>query len=322
MHVVPVTATDAAGNPRISTVAVRIDGTPPNARVALAKGKRILVDVTDNVSGVKGGEIQVRRTTKERFRTLATTLSDGRLRARMDRGRAERHDVRVVVDDVAGNRREGEGTKLRILGGRAGGRRLRARGGRITVRGGRGVLLRGRMSRLRGGSVARRAGARDRRRRPRRRAGTGRRAARRPTPRGASRCPCRPGRAACCASPRPARARALGATGRLSIRVPAASTIRASRTSLSAPGRVTFSGTVRRLGQPVPTRGLVIILQGREAGDWHTFEDTRTNNSGHWSVSYRFRGRPGTYPIRARIRRQSRFPFVLGYSRTVRVRVR
>jgi hypothetical protein len=30
----------------------------------------------------------------------------------------------------------------------------------------------------------------------------------------------------------------------------------------------------------------------------------------------------GTYPIRVRIRRQARFPFVLGYSPAVRVRIR
>jgi hypothetical protein len=115
---------------------------------------------------------------------------------------------------------------------------------------------------------------------------------------------------------------ALGATGRLSIRVPARSSIRASRTRLSGAGRVRFSGRVRSLGQPFPTRGVILALQGYEDGRWNTFFDTRTNRRGRWSVSYGFSGRPGTYPIRVRIRRQSRFPFVLGTSPTVRVRVR
>ena len=41
---------------------VRIDGTPPTARVAVARRRTILVDVGDNVSGVARGEIQVRDT--------------------------------------------------------------------------------------------------------------------------------------------------------------------------------------------------------------------------------------------------------------------
>jgi hypothetical protein len=47
-----------------------------------------------------------------------------------------------------------------------------------------------------------------------------------------------------------------------------------------------------------------------------------TDRRGRWSGSNQFSGRPGTYPIRLRIRRQARFPFVLGYSRVVRVTVR
>ena len=112
-----------------------------------------------------------------------------------------------------------------------------------------------------------------------------------------------------------------GARG-VGVRVPAASTIRASRRFLSGPGRVRFSGRMRTAGQRIPDRGLVIILQGREDGQWQTFADTRTNRRGQWRTSYRFRGFGGTYPIRARIRRQSGYPFELGYSKTVRVRVR
>jgi len=115
---------------------------------------------------------------------------------------------------------------------------------------------------------------------------------------------------------------ALGATGRLSVRVPAASSIRASRRSFSGPARIRFSGRVRAGGQPLPPRGLVVILQGREDGRWRTFEDTRTDARGRWSVSYPFRGVPGTYPIRALIRRQGSFPFEGGHSRALRLRIR
>jgi hypothetical protein len=112
---------------------------------------------------------------------------------------------------------------------------------------------------------------------------------------------------------------ALATARGLSVRVPASSTIKASRTRLSS-GRVRFSGRVRGHGLPVP-RGLVVVLQGREGGKWRTFEDARTHKKGRWHVSYRFSGRPGSYPIRLRIRRQAGFPFELGYSRRLTIRV-
>jgi hypothetical protein len=105
------------------------------------------------------------------------------------------------------------------------------------------------------------------------------------------------------------------------VRVSASSTIRASRRVVGPGARVTFSGTVRRAGQPRPRRGLVVVLQGRTRGGWETFSDVRTTRTGRWRASYRFRGAPGRYPIRLRIRRQNGFPFELGHSRSTYVRV-
>jgi hypothetical protein len=79
---------------------------------------------------------------------------------------------------------------------------------------------------------------------------------------------------------------------------------------------------MRTGGQRIPDRGLVVILQGREGGRWRTFADTRTSRRGAWRTSYRFRGIGGSYPVRARIRRQAGYPYELGYSRAVTVRVR
>jgi hypothetical protein len=106
------------------------------------------------------------------------------------------------------------------------------------------------------------------------------------------------------------------------VRVPAASTIRVSRRFLGGAGRVRFSGRLRTGGARIPDRGLVVILQGREDGRWRTFADTRTNRRGAWRTSYRFRGNPGSYPVRSRIRRQAGYPYELGYSRAVTVTVR
>ena len=48
----------------------------------------------------------------------------------------------------------------------------------------------------------------------------------------------------------------------------------------------------------------------------------RTNRNGRWRVSYGFSGRPGSYPIRVRIRKHMLgFPFELGYSRRLTIRV-
>jgi hypothetical protein len=113
----------------------------------------------------------------------------------------------------------------------------------------------------------------------------------------------------------------LRAARGVGVRVPAASTIHASRRFLAGPGRVRFSGRMRTGGRRIPDRGLVVILQGREDGRWRTFADTRTNRRGRWQASYRFRGVPGSYPVRARIRRQAGYPYELGYSRAVTVRV-
>jgi len=82
----------------------------------------------------------------------------------------------------------------------------------------------------------------------------------------------------------------------VSVRVPASSTIHASRTRLSGPGRVRFSGRLRNRGQRVPARGLVLVLQGREQGRWRTFDDTRTNARWRWHATYRFSGRPAATP--------------------------
>ena len=120
----------------------------------------------------------------------------------------------------------------------------------------------------------------------------------------------------------PATGEVLPAARNVSVRVPASSTIRASRHVVGAGTRVTFSGRIRRAGQPLPLRGLVVVLQGRAGGVWQTFADTRTTRAGRWKASYRFRGQPGTYPVRLRIRRANTFPFELGYSPTTSVRVR
>jgi hypothetical protein len=85
--------------------------------------------------------------------------------------------------------------------------------------------------------------------------------------------------------------------------------------------RIPFSG--RLLGGPVPRRGVVVELLAFEAGRWRQFESVRTSRSGRFRTSYRLQRTraPRTFRFRARVRAQTPYPYALGTSRPVRVRV-
>jgi hypothetical protein len=108
----------------------------------------------------------------------------------------------------------------------------------------------------------------------------------------------------------------------LNIRVPARASLHASPRSLRAGGRTRLSG--RLVGGRIPSRGKLIDLQAREQGRWHTFASVRTTRAGTFATHYRFhRSAPRrTYPMRVRVRPESSYPYALGYSKSVRVRVR
>ena len=76
----------------------------------------------------------------------------------------------------------------------------------------------------------------------------------------------------------------------------------------------------------IPSRGVPLIFQGRSGGGrYTTFADGRANRKGRFSVRYRFRSggsRGRTFTFRVKLRGDARFPYALGYSKRVRVRVR
>jgi hypothetical protein len=314
----PLTVTDAAGNPRKIETPVAIDGTPPAVDLRRPRKRTIIVRAADFASGFASGQIDVRNGSTEPYRPLPTRYERGALRALLDRGSPSKTDVRVTVRDNAGNEITGVPARFRITGVSSG--RLRAhvrKGGRVRVKHGRTVTIRGQLVLSAGQplegvpitvtSTARVAGAVP--------------SVEASTTVGAN------GRFAIGLPPGPARTAAItfpGAPGgmpaerRLELAVPASSTIRASRTRLHGSGLVRFSGRVRGGAG----RDLVVVLQGKEGGKWRTFADTRTRKRGRWSTSYRFSGRTGSYPIRARIRRQANLPYVTGYSKRVTVHVR
>jgi hypothetical protein len=80
----------------------------------------------------------------------------------------------------------------------------------------------------------------------------------------------------------------------------------------------------RLLGGHVPRRGKLVDLEAHDGGRWRDFATVRANARGRFATSYRFsrRARRRTYPIRVRVRPDSSYPFALGYSPAVRVRVR
>ena len=108
-----------------------------------------------------------------------------------------------------------------------------------------------------------------------------------------------------------------------SVKVKTRAGVRLKATRRVRPGgRVRFSGRLR--GRPVPRRGKLVELQAFDGGRWRTFAQPRSNRKGRYRTSYRLRRTfgPRTFRFRARVRREAGYPYELGYSRTVRVRVR
>jgi hypothetical protein len=98
--------------------------------------------------------------------------------------------------------------------------------------------------------------------------------------------------------------------------------LRASR-RVRPGGRVRFRG--RLLGRPIPRRGKLVELQAFDAGRWRVFAQPRARRkTGRFRTSYRLQRTfgPRTFRFRARVRPESAYPYTLGYSRVVRVRVR
>ncbi|MDX6644139.1 MAG: large repetitive protein, partial [Solirubrobacteraceae bacterium] len=114
----------------------------------------------------------------------------------------------------------------------------------------------------------------------------------------------------------------LPAQGSVELAVPAASSIRVDRARVRNGQVVTFSGRLRAL--PVPAGGKLVELQVVLSGRWQTFRTTSTDQSGRWAIRYRFQRTSGVqhFRFRARLPRESSYPFEGGASSPVGVRVR
>ena len=105
----------------------------------------------------------------------------------------------------------------------------------------------------------------------------------------------------------------------LRLKVRASARLRALDTTVAPGGRVHLRGTLR--GGFVPRRGKVVDLQAFDGGRWRTFATVRSHGR-RFRASYQFSGGArGTFPMRARVRPDGAYPFALGYSPVIRVRV-
>jgi hypothetical protein len=108
----------------------------------------------------------------------------------------------------------------------------------------------------------------------------------------------------------------------LTVRVKVSSSLKASPRSIRAGARARFTGRLR--GGYVPEGGKLIELQTYERHRWRGITTLRTDARGAFKYRYRFssRAKGTTFPVRVRVRRDASYPFVLGTSKRVHVRVR
>jgi 5-hydroxyisourate hydrolase-like protein (transthyretin family) len=114
----------------------------------------------------------------------------------------------------------------------------------------------------------------------------------------------------------------LAADRAIEMSVPARSSLRVNRTRVLNGQAVEFSG--RLTTQPAPAGGKLVELQARLTNRWQTFRTTRTDAAGRWAIPYRFKRTRGVqhFQFRARLPQEASYPFARGGSRVLTVRVR
>jgi hypothetical protein len=108
----------------------------------------------------------------------------------------------------------------------------------------------------------------------------------------------------------------------VTVKVRAPVSLRATPRSIRAGQSVRFRGRLR--GGYLPAGGKLVELQAFERNRWRNLRNVRTNARGEFSYRYRFSFRASgvTFPVRVRVRPDAGYPWALGTSNRVRVRVR
>jgi hypothetical protein len=339
---------DAAGNEAASSAVslpgLRFDATPPSIAFRAMDPDdptRVRVAADDDVSGVAARSHELRRKGGNSWRSLPVSPEAGGFSGVVDDGVLRRgsYDLRARVVDAAGNERstdtrpDGSPMRLslplrirtRLVVGEV--KKSRTRGRRRVIRTphahfGERVTLHGRLTMPGSNPVADTdIEVWEKRGLPGaswRRVGTARTSR---TGRFGYRAGRGPNRVLRFRYPGTATIRSRIAL--VDIRVHARSSLRVRPRRVLNGDYVTFRGRVR--GRRFPQAGKLVELQVFNRRRWRTFAQPRANSTtGRWSYSYRFEAITGrvTFRFRARIRKETDFPFELGRSRQVRVTVR
>jgi hypothetical protein len=110
------------------------------------------------------------------------------------------------------------------------------------------------------------------------------------------------------------------ASAEVTLRVPAKTTLTASRRRLRNGETVVLRGALK--GGPIPEAGKLLTLQARIPGGWRTFGTPRARaKDGRWSYRYTFTRTPATarYTFRVVVPHEESFPYVTGTSRALKV---
>jgi hypothetical protein len=331
---------DAAGNQReanaVVSVPLRFDPDPPEVAFLPpdpADPLRVAVVAFDQHSGLAGGEIEMRAAGGQTWRGLPTEVQGSRLVAYVDDEQFRRgtYDFRARAEDRAGNeastgrRTDGSAASLRLPARidtalTVGIPRKTRRGIRfdndVVARHGRVLRLRGRVANSDGQPIE---------------TATVEAIERRPdgttvplglattTSKGTFGYVLRATRNRDVAFRYGGSRRIGAATAAFRLRVPAASSIEADRTTLRNGEAVVFSGRVA--SRPLPRSGKLIEMQAYFRGRWRTFSTFRAGPRGEWKFRYQFGATLGrvTYRFRARLPSEGGYPFVTGNSRVAKV---
>ncbi|HXV05602.1 MAG TPA: hypothetical protein VFP23_06830 [Solirubrobacterales bacterium] len=120
----------------------------------------------------------------------------------------------------------------------------------------------------------------------------------------------------------PGTATRLPAEGRVTLLVAGHSTFAVSRSRVLNGQSVLFSGRVQ--GRPLPAVGKFVELQVLLSGKWQTFRTARSESDGRWRIAYRFKHTCGAqrYLLRLRLPAEAGYPFESAADRPLAVRVR
>jgi hypothetical protein len=336
---------DAAGNQDSRLAAppltLRYDETSPDVTLASLSADDptlLTASTSDEGAGVVGGQFAIRKEGASNWTPLATALDGKTLTARIDDAHLSdgSYELMVQAIDGAGNARIatafGNGqparitlplrlkTKLEAGLARHGNGRVRLL--RSTYAGyGRLVRVRGRLRTPEGNPML------DQEIRAYSQVRDGQTPARlistvKTSKTGAFSFLIQPGPSRTIRIEYPGAGQIRSASKRLVLYVRAATTLRPSRRLLLNGETVRFSGRVRT-GR-IPVKGKLIELEVLNRGRWRTFATTRANRRGAWKYDYRFDGTRGLqrYRFRAKIPRETGYPFAAGGSRVVAVKVR